>query len=171
MGLSDAAKTRIIMTFTCVQVVVTAAVLYGWPGMLVVLKDEGQYDELCEDTSSSSLSSLGDVSPPPSFASSLASAIGAPTQRGLAKCNAQEVRLNLIFTISFLANALSCLSGIIADNIGPRLSNIVGGVVSCFLHISQARLIVHTHESSLFAVSSVCDGWSGAVDYLRLEGL
>ena len=146
MALSDAAKTRIIMIFTSVQIVTTAAILYGWPGMLVVLKDEGQYDELCTDNSSS-LSSLSDVEPPPSFASSLSSAIGAPTQRGLAKCNAQEVRLNLIFTISFLANALSCLSGIIADNIGPRLANLMGGLVSCLFFDPSIPQSVTTHVS------------------------
>ena len=147
MALSDAAKTRIIMIFTSVQIVTTAAILYGWPGMLVVLKDEGQYDELCTDNSSSSLSSLSDMEPPQSFASSLSSAIGAPTQRGLAKCNAQEVRLNLIFTISFLANALSCLSGIIADNIGPRLANLMGGLVSCLFFDPSIPQSVTTHVS------------------------
>lgn len=129
------------MIFTSVQIVTTAAILYGWPGMLVVLKDEGQYDELCTDNSSSSLSSLSDMEPPQSFASSLSSAIGAPTQRGLAKCNGQEVRLNLIFTISFLANALSCLSGIIADNIGPRLANLMGGLVRCFFASHQSHKV------------------------------
>ena len=120
MGISDAAKTRILVAFACVQVVFTAAILFGWPALLVVLKDEGQYDELCEDVSSSSVDNTS--------TSSLSSSV--PTQRGLAKCNAQEVRLNLIFTVSFIFNAISCLSGPVFDVIGPRLSNLAGGIVS-----------------------------------------
>ena len=125
MGLSDEAKTRILVGFACLQVVMTAAVLFGWPAFLVVLKDEGQYDELCGNESSSSLSSIED--------SSSSSSFSVHTQRGLAKCNAQEVRLNLIFTVSYLFNAVSCLSGILFDIIGPRLANLIGSIVSNFV--------------------------------------
>ena len=127
MELSDLAKTRILVAFACVQVVMTAAILFGWPALLVVLKDEGQYDELCVNSSSSSSSLMGNVS----------SSSSVPTQRGLAKCNAQEVRLNLIFTISFILNAVSCLSGPVFDIIGPRLSNLLGGVVSTSYNCSS----------------------------------
>ena len=140
--LSDAAKTRIIVSFACVQVVATAAVMFGWPAVLVVLKDEGQYDELCTDESSSSSSSLSEEEQ-------------RPKQRGLAKCNAQEVKLNLIFTVSYLFNALSCLSGPAFDIIGPRISNLVGAVVCCkslFFFFCSAE----THHLVHVSVAVVC---------------
>lgn len=154
-ALSDAAKTRIIVGFAGVQVVATAAVMFGWPAILVVFKDEGQYDELCPDESSSLLSSSAEEQ--------------RPKQRGLAKCNAQEVQLNLIFTVSYLFNAVSSLSGPAFDIIGPRISNLVGAVVcrraslpaalSCpclFCHCSRALFACVLLPSSLSSQACSC---------------
>lgn len=120
MSLSDEVKKNIVVAFSCLQVIVTSAILYGWPALLVVLKDEGQYDEVCPDTSSS-LSSYESE---------------GVTNRGVAKCPEQEVRLNLIFTLGSIASAVSCCSGIVFDYVGPRIGIAIGGLV-CIISLSN----------------------------------
>lgn len=115
MVLSDEGRKNLIVFFSCFQLIFTAATLFGWPALLVVLKDEGQYDEVCPESSLSSNSG--------SFST------GENSNRGVAKCAEQEVRLNLVFTIASVANAVSCSSGMIFDFLGPRISMMFGGTV------------------------------------------
>ena len=105
--LSDNAKVGIIAVFSCVYVYITGSLLFGWPALYPIIIDEGQYNELC-DSSSTSGSDSSDTK----------------------TCEAQKVRANLIFTIGYLFDGFSNLLGIATDRMGPLLSTILGSVVN-----------------------------------------
>ena len=128
MPLSDNAKKNIIVWFSCFYVFTTGSILFGWPAIYPIIVDEGQYDELCVSNSSSA-SGLSEFS----NSSSIGLGDVSTSESGDLLCPEQKVRLNLVFTLGYLFVGFSNLCGILTDRIGPKLSNILGTSVNCYV--------------------------------------
>ena len=111
--LSDNAKIWIIAVFSCTYVYITGSLLFGWPALYPIIIDEGQYSELCDPSTTSSSD-------------------GSETRT----CEAQKVRVNLIFTVGYLFDGISSILGIATDRMGPLLSTTLGSTVSQYFIIS-----------------------------------
>eukprot|EP00727_Mastigamoeba_balamuthi_P005915 m51a1_g1943 hypothetical protein (505) ;mRNA; r:941007-943041 len=91
-----------------VQLFFLAAVLFGWPALLLLLKHEGQYSEVCPPAAAAA----DDYDDDGLRSSSSSSGSGAGAG---VLCPAQEVRLNLIFTVAFFVNGIANLEGLVVD--------------------------------------------------------
>jgi hypothetical protein len=96
-----------------------SAIYTGWPAILIVLKAEGQYSELCNTSSPSSLdfNTSEDIFAKPSGSEPFQS------------CPEQDVALNMIITISFLCAGFSELMGPLTDRVGPKFTFLTAGLL------------------------------------------
>ena len=84
-----------------------AGVIFGWSEIVLIFRDEGQYQELCSQQTDSA-----------SGASNL--------------CSAQELRLNLAFTLaSAFACVMSACWGVCFDHYGPRCTHLWSCAMVC----------------------------------------
>lgn len=88
-----------------------SGILYGWPGLVLILKTDGLYADSCADTTD---------------AGSAAGAAALDAGVTAAVCEEQQTALNTLFTISqgVLTGAMMA-NGAMVDRFGPRL-------VSCY---------------------------------------
>ena len=92
-------------------------VIYGWPALLLVLKDEGVYSELCDEGEVPTLYLC--VCARCVFvcgACGRAAHVGCSSHSRQTTCTEQDLRLNLVFVCGVVANAGSGLPlGLIVD--------------------------------------------------------
>mmetsp|Transcript_18852 Transcript_18852/g.20983 ORF Transcript_18852/g.20983 Transcript_18852/m.20983 type:complete len:491 (-) Transcript_18852:7-1479(-) len=102
----------------------TCGILFGWASMQLVYKSEGVYLSLCPapEATNSTLSPLNTTA-----------INGTDTSTG---CEEQELRLNLVFTISTSVLLLMNVPlGYVVDYIGPRLTSLLGFIGLIFSSI------------------------------------
>ena len=95
------APNRVLLGFGFVQSFLCTGILYGWPGLVLILKKEGLYAERCEIRPNA-----GET------------------------CQAQQQALNTLFTVAqgCLTGAM-VINGAVLDRLGPRLVSIYGTVL------------------------------------------
>ncbi|ELR25288.1 uncharacterized protein ACA1_290640 [Acanthamoeba castellanii str. Neff] len=97
-GESTAEKAVMLAVSTFVMLTTTGSV-YGWSPILLILQELGVYSELC----------TGDDTP-------------QPGDGDITTCEAQDLRLNLIYTAAVMSLGLTTLGwGIMVDWLGPRV--------------------------------------------------
>ena len=116
--------------FAMVETLICSGITYGWASIVVVFKEERFYMDLCQsffrnqNKTSKRLSNNLNLA----NASIVSGGAGYFNDGTLPGCLTQDIRLNLIFTVS-----LFCLCGIkfparvFIDKCGPRVGRAVGG--------------------------------------------
>ena len=99
---SHRAKTNVRTVFGIVEMVLFTGVIFGWANMVLILKEEEYFKDLC--AGNSTLSSSEDSE----------------------NCGRQDERLALIFTISVFAfNVAGLIGGSLLDKLGTRLVRLI----------------------------------------------
>ena len=100
-------KTNIRTVFGIIEMVLFSGVVFGWANMVLILKEEEYFKDLCAESDRNS--SLRDESSDDSE-----------------KCGEQDERLALIFTLSVFAfNVAGFIGGALLDKLGTRLVRLI----------------------------------------------
>ncbi|XP_071959298.1 equilibrative nucleobase transporter 1-like [Antedon mediterranea] len=132
--------------------------VYGWPWLVTVLKKEGYYNELCDDSYSNVT-----VGVPIGDASILAksSGVSGSFERTYVSCPAQDQRLNLVFTLASCVLLIGCLpTGVMYDLLGPRKIRLI----SCVLFATTFLMYGFSSKETPFWIfpATAIQGFIGA---------
>lgn len=108
-----------------------SGITYGWASIVVVFKTEYFFMNLCEDWYHKQNKTL-----PVLFQDNytIVRSAAVVTDDRLPGCPDQDIRFNLIFTVSlFCLCIIKFPAGIFIDRYGPRIARAVGGLVIFFL--------------------------------------
>lgn len=107
--------------------------IFGFAALKPVLIEGGVYELAC------------DVSINPPWLEFLASSVDTAKSGVVAKCTAQDLRLNLMFTVgAVLTNVLAFVIGRVLDLHGPRVCGLIGAAflyLACFVFIFADALV------------------------------
>uniref|UniRef100_H2ZIL8 Major facilitator superfamily (MFS) profile domain-containing protein n=1 Tax=Ciona savignyi TaxID=51511 RepID=H2ZIL8_CIOSA len=135
-----------------------AAVLLGWSSLLLMLKNEGFYSNLCKvDANEKNVCYIAI----PFSQKNFFTPSGAPT------CAAQDEILNRYFSIgSSLLSGVTVVLGVIMDKYGSRMIRLTGTLafmVSCLLFAIGS---LDTEQNSILIAPAVCLNGMGGVVYI-----
>eukprot|EP01118_Nematostelium_gracile_P001633 TRINITY_DN11695_c0_g1_i2.p1 TRINITY_DN11695_c0_g1~~TRINITY_DN11695_c0_g1_i2.p1 ORF type:complete len:127 (+),score=14.90 TRINITY_DN11695_c0_g1_i2:36-416(+) len=84
--------------------ILTTGIVYGWPGIVLMMNSEGKYRHLCDEA----------------------------TYQETGTCDERSAKLSLIWSVGMGANIASfLLYGLIIDKFGPRKTSITAICLSC----------------------------------------
>lgn len=100
-------NTALRTVFGVMEMVLFSGVIYGWANMVLILKDEEYFKDLCEPENSTIIKPTTDTEDDDG-------------------CAGQDDRLALVFTIAvFSFNAAGFLGGVLFDHLGTRLTRLI----------------------------------------------
>ncbi|XP_028400752.1 solute carrier family 43 member 3-like [Dendronephthya gigantea] len=106
-------KTNIRTVFGILEMVLFSGVIFGWANLVLVLKDEKLFRDLCEERDSNASTSI----------------TREKTDDKSDVCGAQDERLALIFTLGVFAfNVAGFIGGAMLDKLGTRVVRLI----ACF---------------------------------------
>jgi len=127
----------VTIIIACIINLGVSGVLFGWPALLLILQKEGVYRERCDE----------------------------PADAPDAFCSAQDLRLNLVFTMGVVSTMVfSPVTGAILDRWGPRRTAAGGSVLfalGCLLFAESGWLPFDS-----LPLSSICLSVGGPAFYL-----
>ena len=129
-----------------VELVFFSGLIFGWSSINYVLKKEGYFSYLCDDSvnTSNALSNLSSVT-------QQESSLNSST---LTKCNTQDESLSLVFTISsFLLSVFTLPNGFIYDKFGTWVARIIAILLVSF---GALLLSFSSADSSLLLFPAMC---------------
>ena len=140
-----------LLAFGFFQSFLASGIIYGWPGLLLVLKAEGFYGHLCL--------------PPSAMAGGGGSGAGLHLLAA-AGCPAQQTALNALFTVaqSALTGAM-LVHGVVLDLCGPRITSVTG---TCLVLVGSVAFALcdPTADLDLSVVALSTMGVGGAAVHL-----
>ncbi|XP_033126069.1 large neutral amino acids transporter small subunit 4-like [Anneissia japonica] len=100
--------------------------VYGWPWLVTVLKQEGYYSQLCDShPTSNTTATISD-----SLHLARSSGISGARSNLYTSCSAQDQKLNLVFTLASSVTLVGCLpTGAMYDLLGPRKIRLIACVM------------------------------------------
>ncbi|OBA23919.1 hypothetical protein METBIDRAFT_38364 [Metschnikowia bicuspidata var. bicuspidata NRRL YB-4993] len=116
--------------------------IFGFAALKPILIKEKIYENVCEYSTNSSTSAWEKLVLDPSMFGSvsisvISSAFGISEDLSEAKCTAQDLKLNMMFTVAaMLTNVSALLIGTCLDNFGPKFCGLAGAsflYVACFI--------------------------------------
>ena len=116
--------------FAMVETLLCSGITYGWASIVVVFKEERFYMNLCRSffrnqnkTNERLPNNLNLAN-----ASIISGGAGYFSDENLPGCLTQDIRLNLIFTVSlFCLCGIKFPAGVFIDKCGPRIARAVAG--------------------------------------------
>ena len=125
----------VLVAFGFIQSFLCTGIVYGWPGLVLILKGEGLYSEKCPVG--------GAVPVSAQFAGNASNAL-----RSEGSCTGQQAALNALFTIAQgCLTAAMLVNGVLVDTMGPRMASVAG---TCLV-VTGALLF------ALFKSVNICD--------------
>jgi MFS family permease len=114
-----------LLVFGFVQSFLCSGIVYGWPGLVLILKSDGLYREKClPGTTAASVAATNH-----SIVTTvvLADQTDSGGDRGGSSCPEQQTALNALFTIAqgCLTGAM-LFNGVLVDKHGPRVASVLG---------------------------------------------
>ena len=98
-------KNNLRTIVAVIETVLFSGVVFGWANMVLILKNEEYFKDLCEESARNATTSNDDES---------------------GKCGKQDERLALVFTISvFGFNAGGFIGGAVLDRLGTRIVRLI----------------------------------------------
>lgn len=143
---TDVPRTRRLLQCICAIIwcLVSGGPIFGFAALKPILVTEGVYEYTC------------DVGVEPLFHSLEGSAVS--------KCNAQDLKLNMMFTVgAALTNVSALVIGRVLDIYGPRVCGLIG---AAFLYLALAIFIYAKNIESLTPI----DPWVTGYACLALGG-
>lgn len=142
--------------------------IFGFAALKPVLVAEKVYESLCDVSSDAKLGGIYDYTlKPDAFASLTMRIVSKSEESRVAKCTAQDLKLNMMFTVAaVLTNVTALLIGRILDKYGPRVCGLTGAFfifLSCLIFIFSKQIT----ESSFL---SFMDPYMFGYSFLALGG-
>ncbi|EGV63395.1 hypothetical protein PSN45_004325 [Yamadazyma tenuis] len=118
--------------------------IFGFAALKPVLIREGVYESVC-DIQTDAVRGMFDFEAPQSLTSLLlGQAVGVQEEQTVAKCVAQDLKLNMMFTVGAVVTNVSALViGKLLDDFGPRFCGSVGAFflfLACFVFIFASQI-------------------------------
>lgn len=108
--MSSQLKTNICTVFGIFEMVLFSGVIFGWANLVLILKEEKLFRDLCEEKDNNASTSI----------------IHQKTDNEPTVCGAQDERLALIFTLGVFAfNAAGFVGGSMLDKLGTRVVRLI----------------------------------------------
>lgn len=109
LTMASQLKTNIRTVVGIIEMVLFSGVIFGWANLVLVLKEEEYFKDLCADSDNGN------------------SSLRKESSDDAEKCGKQDERLALIFTLSvFSFNAAGFIAGALLDKLGTRFVRLIG---------------------------------------------
>lgn len=111
----------LLIIYLALGSVISTGILFGWPSLVIILKDEGVFSQLCGNTTLN----VTDI-------------LVSNTTSIYPTCTEQEFQFSLAFIIGTLSlYSAQCLTGFALDYAGPKILHVI-----CGLGVSVASVLL-----------------------------
>ncbi|CAB3998141.1 solute carrier family 43 member 3 isoform X2 [Paramuricea clavata] len=135
-------KTNIRTVFGIIEMVLFSGVIFGWANLVLVLKEEKYFKDLCADGDNGNTS------------------LRKESSDDSEKCGKQDERLALIFTLSVFAfNVAGFIAGALLDKLGTRFVRLIG----CFFFLLTGifAIVLEKETANLMFPLIICLAFAG----------
>ena len=122
----------LFMTSACLQLVISSATIYGYSSLLVIFKNLGLYQDLCQDfiditTNLSTTAATGGLNSSTSSPLLFVTSFAANNGSSSVTCQARDKALNLPFAFGMIfVSFVKIPLGNLIDTIGAKASQYIG---------------------------------------------
>ncbi|XP_071489497.1 equilibrative nucleobase transporter 1-like [Diadema antillarum] len=116
------AERLIALTVTCLEILVHGGIIFGWPSLIIVLKDMGYFGDECPESSD-----IANTTEAGGVRDAITMATNIQTGETLtASCPEQDARLQLVYSLATAAQTVCMFPlGFFFDRFGTLLSRLV----------------------------------------------